>query len=85
MNERSGDRGVDAPAQAKDDAFVADRIAYLADRLFDIVGHRPLRLALANLQEEVGEHFHSQLGVCHLRVELHPIKFTFGILDRGIG
>ena len=81
MNQGSGDGGIDTATQTKDDTFFANSVANLADGLFDVIGHGPLPFTFANLKQEIGEHFHTHLGVRHFGVKLHTVEITLWILD----
>ena len=54
---------------------------YPLDGVVDDVYRRPLRLALAGLEEEVLEYLQPVLRVAHLGVELNPVTAPFALLE----
>jgi hypothetical protein len=83
VDQRGGDARIDAARQAEDHFIAADLGADLLDRLGDIVGHVPVRLAAADLVHEAAEDGLALLGVRDFGVELHAVEAALFIRHRG--
>ena len=85
LDERRGDRGIDAAGQPADYALVADLDADRVDRLVHDVDHGPGGAGTGYLVQEVLEDGLTVLGVQHLRMPLHagePATWVFERRDR---
>src|SRR5258708_10190489 len=74
MNERGGNRGIDAPRQAEDDFLLARFGANAADHLCKIVWHIPVRTKAADAMEELSDQRLALQRVGDFRMELHAIE-----------
>ena len=85
MDERGGDRRIDAAAQTEQDAAVANRLPDLTDRAVDEVLGGPVRAATADVDQEVAQEVPAQRRVGDLGVELDAVAATVAHAgDRGI-
>ena len=71
VDQRRGDRRIDAARQAEDHLVVADLLADLRDRLGDVIGHVPVAGAAADLVHEALQQLRALQGVRDLGMELH--------------
>ena len=71
MDQRRGDRRIDAARQAEDHLVAADLRADRRDRLADVVAHVPVVAAAADLVREAREDRRALLRVRDLGMELH--------------
>ena len=83
VHERGRDRGVDPAREPAEHVVVAHALADLGDRVVDDVGGGPVGGdAGAHVQEPL-EHGLTVRGVQHLRVPLHAVQATLGVLEGG--
>ncbi len=83
VDQRRGDRRINATGQAKDDLFVADLFADLLHSLGDVITHHPVGAGAADLEHKALQNRCAALGVRHLRVELHSVKAPLLICHAG--
>src|SRR5918998_953758 len=74
-------RGIHPAGETADGPGVSDLLPYRLDRVVDDVDWRPLRPALARLEEEVLEDLQPVVRVADLGVELHPEAPLLALLE----
>ena len=85
MNQRGGDRGIDAARQSHQHAPVAaDARANLRELGLDERSRRPIAGLAANLMHEVAEHLHAARRVRDLGMELDAPQQAIASANRGI-
>ena len=82
VNQRRRDARIHTAAQAQNDLFLADLGANLLDGLFDVIPHRPLLAAAANLVDKIGDDFPAARRVDDFGMKLEAEKFPGAIFDR---
>ena len=81
VDQRGGHAGINPAAQPQNDVFVTDLPADVLNCLIDVVAHRPVPAAAADLVNEIGNDLHALRRVHDLRVELHAEELLLAILD----
>ena len=76
---------VHAAGKRQQHLAVTDLLPQCLHRGAGVVLHAPVALGMANLIQEVFEDIVAELGMLHLRVELHPVQPLFLALDARIG
>ena len=79
VQQRRRHAGIHAAAQAEDHLLLADLRADLLDRLVDVVVHRPVLAAAANVVDEVGDDFPAARRVHDFRMELQAEQFAVAV------
>src|SRR2546425_1011671 len=74
VDERRGDRGIDAAGETEDHLVAAHLAFYFLDRFRYIVRHAPVAAAVADLAHEAPEDLRALARVRHFGVELHRIE-----------
>ncbi|MDT4821147.1 hypothetical protein FQZ97_543100 [compost metagenome] len=76
VDQRGGNRRIDAARQAQDHLFVADLFADARDGFGHVVGHVPVAFAAADFVHEAGQHGLALDGVRDFGVELHGVELA---------
>jgi len=74
MDQRCGDRGVDAAGKAEDHLVMADLRTDPGHRLANVVGHVPVASAAADVAYEAADDFLALERVRHLGMKLHGVE-----------
>ena len=84
VEEDRHDGRVDAARKAEDDFLVTDLLLQLLDRLLDPARKLPVRLAAADLEEEVADDLIAVLRVHDLGMELDRVELLRLVADRRV-
>ena len=85
VEEHACDRGIHAAAQAEDDLVVPESFPQFRHRGFDERSRRPVSLAAADAEGEIGQHLRAFRRVKDLRMELDRVGRLSGDLVGRVG
>ncbi len=83
MNERCRHARINAAAQPEDNTFIPNLSTDAFHGLVDVVVHRPVLPAAADLVREIGDDLPAMRRVSHFRMKLQAEHLAIPILDSG--
>src|ERR1041384_1046540 len=84
MDERGGNAGIDAAAQAEDHALFADFSPNFTNRLVEVIVHRPVAAASANVMDKVADDFRAARRVYNFGMKLQAKKLFAPMFNGGV-
>ena len=82
MGQRCGNARIDPAVQAEDHALLADLVPNFSHRLLQIIVHRPIAAASANVMDKVADDFRSARRVHNFGMKLQAKKLFATMLHR---
>ena len=83
VQERGGDRRIDAAAQSEHDFLFAHLSPHALAGFLDERAHRPIHRAVADVKDKILQDLLPARRVRDFRMKLQSVKFSLGIFDRG--